>query len=149
MDQLSVSSASDIRDAILSHLSQWESVSLLNRLNQSVEIQLQCRLYKGRFHVFIRSESLGESRRLEKSAEYIAQQLVERLGVKPEAVSFVLSQVGEPRGCWRWSFQWVGNAPLKSVFAALGDGAQERLLSQVVGKGAIYSVAQGQITQVA
>lgn len=149
MDKQAVSGAPLEKDALLSSVAGWESLSLKNRLSQSIDVKILCRLFNGRFNVFIETESLGETRRLEKSSEHIAQQVVGRLGAKPEDVSIVLHQSGEPRGWWRWCFHWVGNAPLKSSFVELTEAAQERLLARVVNQGAVFSVVSGVVTQVA
>lgn len=136
MDKQAVSFATQ-QDALLSgvsgwaSVSGWESLSLKNRLSQSIDVKVLCRQVNGRFNVLIESDSLGETRRLEKSSEYIAQQMVDRLGAKPEDVSIVLHQCGESAGAWRWCFQWVGNSPLKSSFVALTEAAQQRLLAKI------------------
>jgi hypothetical protein len=131
-------SASQFRDALFSDGCHWETLSLKNRLDQDIDLQVQCHLFKGRFHILIRSEAPVESRRLEKSAEHIARQLVDLIKVSSDNLSFVLVQENDPQGCWRWAFQWVGNSPIHTSTSELSSGAQQRLFSQVLQRGAQF-----------
>ncbi|GAA5316408.1 MAG: hypothetical protein AseanaTS_16120 [Candidatus Pelagadaptatus aseana] len=130
--------ASQFRDALFSDDCHWEKLSLKNRLDQDIELQIQCHLFKGRFHLLIRSANPVESRKLQKSAEHIARQLVDLIKVAPDNLSFVLVQENDPQSCWRWAFRWVGNSPLHSSTTELTDAAQQRLFSQVIQRGAQF-----------
>lgn len=147
MDKQAVSYVPDDKGALLSDVSDWELLRLNNRLSQPIDIKVLCRQLNGRFDVLIETDSLGATRRLEKSSEHIAHQIVDRLGAKPEDVSIVLHQSGKPTGWWRWCFQWVGNSPLKSSFVELTVAAQERLLARVLTQGSVFSMLSGAVTQ--
>ncbi len=126
-----------------------EIVSLQTRTGKLVDVSLKCIHYNGQYYIILWSDSSCTTRKLEKSAENIVHQLVDKLDVDPEKATFLLVQDGNTFAFWRWRFEWVGNSPLKPVFKNLNLSAQKQLLRSVFTEGKVFSLLKEKLTRVA
>ena len=128
---------------------QTESVQLQNRIGRLISVNLQCFLYDGRYWVILQSSPEFPARQMSKSAEHLAHQLVQRLGVNPDSVEFLQCQPGETPEWLRWSFTWVGQSPLNGKNSAVKGTFEKRVLQPILEEGQAFSIKSDSIPQVA
>lgn len=133
------------REALL----QSECIKLLDRVNRSVDVQLSCLFYRGRYCVVLMAAPDLLSNLLFKNAKNFARQLIELIGANPGDVDFILYQRGEEPEWSRWRFQWADNSPLQVKSVPMSVSSQRCFLEPLLQQGVVQSLRSKQIPHVA
>ncbi|NIB40111.1 hypothetical protein HBA55_10965 [Pseudomaricurvus alkylphenolicus] len=128
---------------------QLDHLQLQDRLSRLIPVQLCCLVYRKRYTVILVASQEMPARRLSKSAEHIAHQLVQKLGARPAEVDFLQYQPGEEPEWLRWRFQWVGMSPLKGECIAVNEASRSRYLEPLLSGGQPFSLLNGEVPAVA
>lgn len=126
-----------------------ETLQLRNRVGRSMSVDVQCLKHRNRYYVILMTTRDLPGNQLLKSAEHLARQLIERLGVSPHDVDFIQYQQGEEPEWLRWRFQWVGNSPLQAASYPIKPSSQQSFLTPLFREGVTCSLAKQQVQDVA
>jgi len=128
---------------------QVESVQLQNRIGRLISVNLQCILHCGRYCVIMQSTPELPARQMSKSAEQLAHQIIQRLGIDPETADFLQCQPKEEPEWLRWRFQWVGQSPLQGKSHPVNSTFETRVLKPMLEEGETFSITARNIPYVA
>jgi hypothetical protein len=121
---------------------ETETLQLHNRLSRLVSVTLRCFERDGRYSIILVATPEFPARQLNNSAEHLAYQLVQRLGVPPEQVDFIQHQPGEEPEWLRWRFQWVGSSPIQGKSLPLNQSSYEAFVLPLLAEAEIVSLRE-------
>jgi len=97
-------------------MKDFKTLSLQNRLGQSVDLHIKHELVAGRNCIFIKAPKVQASSLVGKNAEPFAQQLLHHFGLNTDVFDMIELRHREDLSLdlLHWRFDWCGHAAMKA-----------------------------------
>ena len=115
-------------------MKDFETLPLLNRLGQNVELQVKHATIGARDYIFVAAPVMRISSLIAKSSEQFARQLLEHFALQPERFDLIelRNRADSPLELLHWRFDWYDRIAMRSRSQAVGAERRINTLMQVL-----------------